>query len=141
MADDLAWVIERLPHRPPMRLLDEVVEASGRRLVARARISDGHILLEDGRVSPLLAIELFAQAAAALLVWLGGKAGAPSVTGYLLGTRKLDMHADAFVPGDELDVVVEESWGTPGLAQLEGELHRGGELVARGVITVGAPVG
>lgn len=140
--EDLAWVIERLPHRPPMRLLDEVIEASGRKLVVRVRIGDDHILLDDeGKVTPLLAIELFAQAAAALLVWLGGKAGAPSVTGYLLGTRKLDMHAECFVPGDELDVVVEESWSTPGLAQLNGELYRGGELVASGVITVGAPVG
>ena len=53
MADDLGWVIERLPHRPPMRLIDEVVEASGRKLVARARIGHDHILLEDGRVTPL----------------------------------------------------------------------------------------
>jgi predicted hotdog family 3-hydroxylacyl-ACP dehydratase len=138
MGDDLAWVIERLPHRPPMRLIDEVVEASGRRLVARATIHDDHILLVDGHVTPLLAIELFAQAAAALLVWLGGKGAPPAVSGYLLGTRKLDMDPSGFTVGDTLDVIVEETWSTPGLAQLAGELRKDGASVATGSVTVGS---
>ena len=138
MSDDLAWVIERLPHRPPMRLIDEVVLASGRRLVARATIREDHILLEGGRVTPLLAIELFAQAAAALLVWLGGQGAPPAVSGYLLGTRKLDMDPGGFGPGDVLDIVVEETWSTPGLAQLTGELRRNGATVATGSVTVGS---
>ncbi len=135
--EGFGWVLDGMPHRPPMRLIDEVLEAGGGRLVARARIGEGHVLLGERGVSPLAAVELFAQAAAALMVFRAGP-GAPPAPGYLLGTRKLEMHAERFAAGDELLIRVTEVWGTGPLAQYDGELLRDGELVARGSINVAA---
>jgi len=134
---ELDGIVEWLPHHPPMRLVDEVVAADDRSATCRARIGEDHLLLEEGHVSPLLAIELFAQTAAALMVHraLGAGAEAPR-SGMLLGTRKVEMSAGRFEVGDELTISVEEVWGSGPLAQFDCRLERDGEVVARGSINV-----
>jgi predicted hotdog family 3-hydroxylacyl-ACP dehydratase len=136
MGEDLGWVLERMPHKPPMLLVDEVVSVEGPRITVKAHISPDHILLEDGAISPLLAIELFAQAAAALMVHRSAQHGAGMESGYLLGTRKLELEVDAFHVGDELVVRAEELWGADALSQLDCTLERGGKVVAKGSINV-----
>src|SRR5690606_23686985 len=54
-----------IPHAGPSCLLESVVHADGARTECRARITADHPYLKDGHVHSLLAIELFAQAAAA----------------------------------------------------------------------------
>jgi predicted hotdog family 3-hydroxylacyl-ACP dehydratase len=133
----LSWVIERMPHKPPMRLVDEVVSASDSAVVCRARIGEDHILREpNGRVSPLFAVELFAQTAAALMVYRSGQEGAGAFSGYLVGTRRIDIDIDAFDVGDEVLVTATELWGAGALAQLDCTVERGGVTVARGSINV-----
>ena len=141
MAEDLSWVVAQMPHQPPMRFIDEVVAVEDGRIVCRSHIRESHILAVEGRITPLVAIELFAQAAAALMVYRAGKAGTPTTGGFLLGTRKVDMMVDAFAPGDELTIDVTELWGDGPLAQFGCKLSRGGEEVAVGSINVAAAGG
>ena len=62
---DLNWVLDRMPHQPPMRLLDRVLSADESSIVCGVTIGEDHWLLDERReVSPAIAIELFAQAAA-----------------------------------------------------------------------------
>jgi predicted hotdog family 3-hydroxylacyl-ACP dehydratase len=125
-----------MPHQPPMRFIDEVVRVEDARIVCRSHITESHLLLDRGRATPLLAIELFAQAAAALMVYRAQTAGAPPTGGFLLGTRQVDVMRDAFVSGDVLEIEVTELWGNGPLAQFDCVLTLEGVEVARGSINV-----
>ncbi|MBW2461171.1 MAG: hypothetical protein JRH11_05960 [Deltaproteobacteria bacterium] len=140
-AENLAWVVAQMPHQPPMRLIDEVVSVEGGHIQCRSRIQDDHILLDNGRVSALAAIELFAQAAAALMVYRATKAGVTPTGGYLLGTRKVDLEVDYFLIGDELTIDVNELWGNGPLAQFECSVAQGDTVLATGSINVAAAGG
>jgi predicted hotdog family 3-hydroxylacyl-ACP dehydratase len=141
MTEDLSWVVAQMPHQPPMRFIDEVIEVGDGHIVCRSRIDDAHIMADDGRVSPLVAIELFAQAAAALMVHRAAQAGAPPTGGFLLGTRKVDVGVDTFRAGDELTIDVRELWGNGPLAQFDCHLTRNGVEVASGSINVASAGG
>ncbi len=141
MAEDLSWVVAQMPHQPPMRFIDEVLEVEEARIVCRCHLGEGHIMADAGRVTPLVAIELFAQAAAALMVYRAAKAGMPPTGGFLLGTRKVDVTVDAFHLGDALTIDVKELWGNGPLAQFECVLTRDGDEVASGSINVASAGG
>lgn len=132
-----------VPHRPPMLLIDEAISHEGRSLVCRAVIREDHPLLEEDGVPALVAIELFAQTAAAL-VGLLAPAGGPSMqTGALLGTRQVRLHVPSFAVGDELLIRCTEAWTIGPAAQIECAMTRNGEAVAEGSINVmaGEPQG
>ncbi len=125
-----------VPHRPPMLLLDELVSHEGRTIVCRATIRDDHLFLEDGAVPALVAVELFAQTAAAL-VGLLAPAGGPSMqSGALLGSREVRLHTDALRVGDVVDVRCTEAWTIGPAAQIDCVLLRAGEAIAEGSINV-----
>ena len=128
--DDVVHYLGRL------RFIDEVVSVDGPSITCTTRIRDEHILLDGGRITPLIAVELFAQAAAALMVCHSGQEGSGMTMGYLLGTRRLDVTADSFEVGDELTTRCEEVWSADGLSQLECTVERRGEIVARGSVNV-----
>lgn len=129
-------VLSRMPHRGPMLFLDEVLEVSGSKARARTVLRDDFILAKDGKVSSLVSIELFAQAAAAYMASKTSPTERPTVQGALLGSRSLDTFVDAFDVGDELIAEVEQVFGAGALAQFKCALFRAGEKVAEGNINV-----
>jgi len=131
-------ILDRLPHRAPMRLIDEIISVGGTRVTCQSTIGDDHLLCrEDGRVPAILAIELFAQSAAAMMMHratLAGGSGKSS--GILLGARLLDFEVDAFEIGDVLLTHLEERYTDGPIAQLAGTVERDGVVVASGAINV-----
>ncbi len=94
IADEL---IGLLPHRSPLRLLETQIQRTGDRVRCRGRIPDGAPTAADGVCSPLLGLELAAQAAICLLLPEGQR---PPVTakprvGYLVRIRDAQIHAAA----------------------------------------------
>lgn len=85
-----------IPHRPPMRLLDEVlsVDLASETLVAA-------FTARRDWCANWVAIELMAQAAAALAGAADRAEGrdGPARPGFLLGTRKLTLDLPAFTVG------------------------------------------
>lgn len=73
----------------------------------------------DGLVSPIAAIELFAQSAAVLMSHRTGGTDPNPVAGALLGTRGVDFLVPSMRVGDVLRVVATESWGAGALAQFD----------------------
>jgi predicted hotdog family 3-hydroxylacyl-ACP dehydratase len=125
-----------VPHRAPMLLVDELVSQEGRAIVCRATIREDHPFLSDGEVSVLVAVELFAQTAAAL-VGLLASAGGPSMqSGALLGSREVLFSTDALHVGDVLDIRCEEVWTVGPAAQVVCALYRDGVKIAEGSINV-----
>lgn len=132
-------IFARLPHRPPMLFLDEILELDPAGIVTRTTLREDFILArEGGRVSPLVAVEIFAQAAAAYFAAHTADAASATMQGALLGARSFSASVDAFRVGDQLVARVRQAWGTAGLAQFDCTLYRDGELVAEGAINVAA---
>ena len=134
---------ELVPHRPPMLLVDELVSHEGRRIVCRTTIREDHPFLAGGRISSVLAVELFAQTAAALVGLLAPPGGPSMTTGALLGSRQIKLYTDALAAGDVLDIHCEESWTIEMAAQIDCALYRAGVKIAEGSINVmaGEPKG
>ena len=139
---DFDAVLSRLPHAGPMLFIDRVVSVADPVLVSELTLRDDFILNREGEVSPLVAIELFAQSAAALMAHRSAKANAPKVSGALLGTRRLDCHVNVLRVGDVLQSEVREIFGAGALAQFDCVLYRVGgdmrERIAEGSINVAA---
>lgn len=125
-----------IPHRPPMLLVDEVVDHAGLRVSCRTTIRSDMPFVANGEIPALVALELFAQSACSLVSLLAGDRGAPMTGGAILGTRKLELHTDVLRVGDVLDIHCEEKMALGPTAQIQCRLERRGELVAEGSINV-----
>jgi predicted hotdog family 3-hydroxylacyl-ACP dehydratase len=133
-----------VPHRPPMLLVHELVSHEGRGIVCTTTIGPDFLLVRaDRTVSSIVAIELFAQTAAALVGLLAPPGGPSMATGALLGSRGIKLHVDRFDVGDVLEIRCTESWTIEMAAQIDCELYRRGEKIAEGTINVmaGEPKG
>lgn len=103
MTDPIEELKSLLPHRPPMLLLDRLVEADDARVRAAARVAAGGRLVEAGRGLPAWAlVEYFAQTAALIYGLKTRETGAPVAQGFLLGTRRLECPVSHVPEGTEL---------------------------------------
>lgn len=134
-------ITQLVPHRPPMLLVDEVVELEGSRVVCRTTLKDDTVFVTDGEAPMLMAIELFAQTAAVLTSLLATRTEARIESGALLGTRKIELHGDTLKAGDVLEIHCEQTMAMGMMAHVECALFRGGEKLAEGSVHVmaGAP--
>jgi predicted hotdog family 3-hydroxylacyl-ACP dehydratase len=90
-----------------MALLDEVVEVSEEKLLARLRVRADGIFDRNGRVPAYVGIEYMAQAVAAFSGYHARQAGEEVKLGFLLGTRKFHSNIDNYHCGDQLTVEIE----------------------------------
>jgi 3-hydroxyacyl-[acyl-carrier-protein] dehydratase len=135
-SSDLQSLLARLPHRPPMRLIEHLDEVErGTRAVARRLVRPDDWFLEghfpgEPIVPAIVHVELIAQA--------GGLAGAALSDFPRL--RLAAIHefkfASSAVPGDELVVTATVRGRMGGLVRIEGEVAVGTRSVARGSLTL-----
>lgn len=84
-----------MPHKGKMVLLDEIADYDETGLIAYAHLADGHVFVQDALFPSWAAMELMAQAVAAWSGCIGHAKGEAVRLGFLLGTRKLQLHFDA----------------------------------------------
>lgn len=128
--------VELLPHRPPMVLVDEVLD--WRRGAARCRVTIGPTspLVHEGRVRAAAALEYMAQCVGVCTALDARAAGEPTRTGYLVGVRSMELEVGHFAVGDDLVVdAVEEHKGQE-LGVYRCTVARGGEAVASATLSV-----
>src|ERR1700690_3252139 len=104
-------VADYLPHRPPMLLIDEVVEMVGDRIVCRTTIHPDCVFAIDGQVHASAMIELVAQACAIAVGVRAAREGNPPKLGLIIGCREVTFDIDSFAVGDELVITVNKVFG------------------------------
>jgi len=119
-----------LPHRPPMLLIDDIVEVTEDRAVCRTTIHPDCVFAIDGLVHPSAMIEFVAQACAIFVGVRAAQSGGPPRLGLILGCREIAFAVDDFAVGDELTVVATKVFGEHQLAAFSGTVARGGSLCA-----------
>ncbi len=119
-------VVDYLPHRPPMLLIDEIVEVGELRAVCRATIHPDCVFAIDGVVHPSAMIEFIAQACAIFVGVRGERDGDPPRFGLIMACREVTFAVDRFAIGDELTLEVTKVFGQHQLAAFTGRVLRAG---------------
>jgi predicted hotdog family 3-hydroxylacyl-ACP dehydratase len=131
-----------ISHRPPMRLLDELVSHSHEVTTCRVRITAESTFVRHGQVPCLVAVEYIAQCIAVhstLESIRAAGAPVPPRIGYLIGVRQLELRRSHFSVGDELMVMARHVWGNDRAAVFHGEVACGDSIAAEGDLTVALP--
>lgn len=126
---------ELIPHRPPMLLVERLIERQGDRARASASVPKGGAWCEDGTVSPEYFVEIVAQAAALATGFDSRCDGGTIADGMLAGIDSFELRGTA-EPGMELEVRVEKTFGFGPVSIIHGEVYHGSELLACGEIKV-----
>ncbi|HET9621057.1 MAG TPA: hypothetical protein VFP84_06815 [Kofleriaceae bacterium] len=128
----LRAITDYLPHRPPMLLVDRIVEVGARSAVCGATLRADCVLARDGVVPASAAIELVAQTCA---IFLGaraeaGDAPAAGQIGMIAACREVTFAVDHFAIGDALTIAVDHVFGQPAMAAFTATVTRGDAVVA-----------
>ncbi len=129
-------LVDLLPHRPPMILLDRVIGEQDQGVTCEVTIAESSLFVRDGVVPAVVFVEYMAQAIAA---YAGLKAGRNSETvrvGLLLGAREIRFFAAGARVGDRLEVSADRRFGDELLGNFQCEVRRGGEVLAHGALSV-----
>lgn len=100
-----------LPHRPPMLLINRLVQTQGATTVCEVTIGSHSMFLQAAGVPAFVGIEYMAQTVAAHGGYLSYLAGQPIVVGLLLGTHRLETHCQFFEFGQSFHIAATHIWG------------------------------
>jgi len=91
---------ELIPHRRPLRLIDEILEMDEDSAATASTVTDQWPLIANGSVNPIVLIELVAQTALAHRGYTQIKKSAAAVVrkGFLVGVKKADFFIDEIPP-------------------------------------------
>jgi len=123
-APDFPPLIELVPHKPPMLLLDRVVAYSNDVVRCEVQIRADSPFVEDGQVPAVIGLEYMAQAIAAFAGLTARIEHREFRMGLLLGSRDLRFTTDAFAIGDRLLVEARRTWGENELGSFACQIQR-----------------
>jgi 3-hydroxyacyl-[acyl-carrier-protein] dehydratase len=128
-----------LPHRPPMLLLERLLEYQDGWGVAEARPGRDSLFTEDdGGLHPAALVEIMAQGYAAVRGYEDLLHGRPVKNGLLVGIRAIEFRGRAFA-GEILEVRIRRVGGIEGFVLAEAEVRRDGALLAAGTLKMYIP--
>lgn len=128
-----------MPHRPPMRLVERLIEYSGQAGVVETEVAtDGPLIDGDGRLDAVALAELLAQAYAVIKGYGALKDGRQVRKGFLVGIRELVCEGSVLA-GDRLRIAVRSVVDVEDFTVAEGEVWRDAERVAHGSLKLWIP--
>jgi len=108
-----------VPHRGRMRLLGRVLSHSPEETRCSVDLERSELFFDrDGSVPAFVAIEYMAQCAAAHAGLAAAHGSSPRIA-LLLGSRRLQLHAERFHPGQQLCVEARHHRGEAGLVAFD----------------------
>ncbi|MDR0247310.1 MAG: 3-hydroxylacyl-ACP dehydratase [Burkholderiales bacterium] len=134
-------IADYLPHRPPMVLLDRIVEAAESRIVCEVTLQVDSPFCDGAAVPGWVGIEYMAQTVGALAGWRALEKQLPVKIGFLVGTRHYQSHVSQFRVGDALRITAdEELTADDGLVAMRCTIHAAaGTLLAEAALLVFQP--
>jgi predicted hotdog family 3-hydroxylacyl-ACP dehydratase len=106
-----------LPYRPPMILIDRMIEVTSTGSTCEVTIGPQTLFIEPRGVPAFVGLEYMAQAVAAYGGYKAYLAGGPMAIGFLLGTPQLKTYCQFFDCGQTLQIQVAHVWGDNELMQ------------------------
>ena len=130
-----------LPHRPPMILIDLMIDATDTASTCEVSITPRTLFIESAGVPAFVGLEYMAQAVAAYGGYKAYLAGQPLGLGFLLGTPQLKTDCQFFHCGQILQIQVTHVWGDHELTQFQCTIQDAltGTLLQQAELTVFKP--
>jgi predicted hotdog family 3-hydroxylacyl-ACP dehydratase len=130
-------LLDLIPHRPPARMVDAVLEIGDRSIVCSGSVPTASPFAASGEAVLLGALEMAAQAAAIHGGFLADPAPGPPAAGYIVRLRDVRFGGRAPRPGEQLSVTATLTHSIPPLAIYSVSAStRAGDLVATATIGV-----
>ncbi len=123
-----------IPHRPPMLMIEKLLELTERASRSEMTVtSDTIFLRDDGTLDEASYPEIISQAIATQEGFKNLRGGVSRQEGFLLGIKSMEVLGAAKV-GDRLSISVFKvaKYGDFGI--IKGEIYRGKEMIARGEV-------
>lgn len=138
MADCEMSIDDLLPHRRPMRLLDEVLEADERRAATRSVVRPQWPLVDGDTVDALIVVELVAQTCGISngLERTRIHGAGSDRKGWLAGIKSARFARDRIPVGTAIDVLAENAFSFEGFREIRGCARIGAETVAEVILQV-----
>ncbi|MBL8729874.1 MAG: hypothetical protein JNM25_15715 [Planctomycetes bacterium] len=130
-------VEDLVPHAPPALALDELVDYHDGIARARLLVREGGLLVHDGGVDAVVAIEWMAQTVAACLGYEAFLGGVGVRVGMVVACRQFTIARPRLALGERLDVTARRVRGTDDISSFAGEVRDDrGRLVASALMTL-----
>ncbi|HPD57587.1 MAG TPA: hypothetical protein P5294_10495 [Smithellaceae bacterium] len=123
-----------IPHRAPIKIISEVIEAREDTGVTVAEVNPAWPLFADGAVNALVLIEAVAQTAAVIEGYKRIKQGKDSVKGWLVGVKSARFHLEKIPAGTKITVFVESKYSLDNYAVIEGTVKSENNILATMVL-------
>jgi len=138
-ADLPAPAADLVPHRPPVRLIEHLLEvhADAGRASATVRADSLHVNA-DGSLDPTAHLELMGQTVAAAKGWRDRQQGRPPRVGFLAGATGMDCLDTARI-GDQLTIAIKQTGTFGAFAMIEGQVHHLDRRIADGQLKLWLP--
>jgi predicted hotdog family 3-hydroxylacyl-ACP dehydratase len=123
-----------IPHRAPIKIISEVIDAQEDSGIAAAKVTPAWPLFENGAVNSLVLIEAVAQTAAVIEGYKRIKQGKDSVKGWLVGIKSAKFNVDKIPVDTKLTIFVVSKYTMDSYAVVEGTVKSGENVLATMVL-------
>ena len=132
LAQGLA-LLDYLPHRPPIILVDALLEATVQSAISCFTIQDSTLFIQDGRFQPAGLLENMAQTVALSAGWQAPAHESPSV-GYLVLIKNAQIHGCPTI-GTTINTHIEVQHQLGTLTVVQGRVYQADEVLAEAQLT------
>jgi predicted hotdog family 3-hydroxylacyl-ACP dehydratase len=129
-------IVQLIPHREPMILLDEMLDWSPGRSMCCVTVCEDARFVTEGRLETPLLIEHMAQAVAVCLGYEAFRGGHGIRVGMIVGCRTFESFTAAAFVGEKLIVSAAQRGANASVSGFECKVERDDACIARAYLTL-----
>jgi predicted hotdog family 3-hydroxylacyl-ACP dehydratase len=119
-----------IPHREPIKIINEVLEIHEDSVITTAIVNSSWPLFEGDGVNSLVLIEAIAQTAAIIEGYKRNKQGKGNVKGWLVGIKSAEFNVANIPVNTRLTIFVNSKYSFDNYAVVEGIIKTGEDILA-----------